>query len=414
MEYSSDYNKWVGSFVVQSIAWQDEGLPGDFVTQRLRNGSFVDIEDSKLDTNQNKAVVILKRDSEARTILMGLSLFDYYKNWEFENAPYYQMVLINWVEKNKQTFIDNLFGDSVGEKEHPVITWCVAAEYIQGLINGISFEGMSEEQLLHQIMLENSSKNTLERTNKEWKDVLTYLTNQASMRGTVRNSLVSGSNTIMGIVGDTVSGKVQFYRTYELCNSLRHLESKGWDISGELTDYNSKAYENIRSYLQGLYTKVAAIVTSEKKLAKETIKSFEDLLGTDPSEEDYINVVRAISEFYTTCNMAHEVYASALKERFERKTPKEQAKEAIGLYHLLKDNSKSKDNMKLLQIFAKAPREKLDDIISSLTQVETFALKLKDNHSKMLGDVDQIDPLILEGALEKLESLSNTIEEMEV
>lgn len=414
LEYSSDYNKWVGSFVVQSIAWQDEGLPGDFVTQRLRNGSFVDIEDSKLDTNQNKAVVILKRDSEARTILMGLSLFDYYKNWEFENAPYYQMVLINWVEKNKQTFINNLFGDSVGEKEHPVITWCVAAEYIQGLINGISFEGMSEEQLLHQIMLENSSKNTLERTNKEWKDVLTYLTNQASMRGTVRNSLVSGSNTIMGIVGDTVSGKVQFYRTYELCNSLRHLESKGWDISGELTDYNPKAYENIRSYLQGLYAKVVAVVTSEKKLAKETIKSFEDLLGTDPSEEDYINVVKAISEFYTTCNMAHEVYTSALKERFERKTPKEQAKEAIGLYHLLKDNSKSKDNMKLLQIFAKAPREKLDDIISSLTQVETFALKLKDNHSKMLGGVDQIDPLILEGALEKLESLSNTIEEMEV
>ena len=43
-----------------------------------------------------------------------------------------------------------------------------------------------------------------------------------------------------------------------------------------------------------------------------------------------------------------------------------------------------------------------------------FYLKLKDNHSKMLGDVDQIDPLILEGALEKLESLSNTIEEMEV
>ena len=273
---------------------------------------------------------------------------------------------------------------------------------------------MSDEQLLHQIMLENSSKNVLTRTNKEWNDVLTYLTNQASMRGTVRNSLVSGSNTIMGIVGETVSGKVQFYRTYELFNSLRHLESKGWDISAELTDYNSKAYENIRSYLQGLYAKVGAVVVSEKKLAKETIKRFEELLGTDPSEEDYINVVEAISEFYTTCNMAHEVYASALKERFETLTPKEQAKGAIGLYRLLKDNYKSKDNMKLLQIFAKAPREKLDDIISSLTQIKTFALKLKDNHSKMLGGVDQIDQPILESALEKLESLSNTIEEMEV
>lgn len=67
-------------------------------------------------------------------------MFDYYKNWKFENAPYYQMVLINWVEKNKQTFIDNLFGDSVGEKEHPVITWCVAAEYIQGLIHLINIQ----------------------------------------------------------------------------------------------------------------------------------------------------------------------------------------------------------------------------------------------------------------------------------
>jgi len=218
----------------------------------------------------------------------------------------------------------------------------------------------------------------------------------------------------MGIVGDTASGKVQFYRTYELFNSLRHLESKGWDISSELANYNSKAYENIRSYLQGLYAKVDMVVTSEMKLTEKTIKKFEELLGTDPSEEDFIDVVKAISEFYRTCNMAHEVYASVLKERFERKTPKEQAKEAIGLYHLLKDNSKSKDNMRLLQIFAEAPREKLDDIMSSLIQVETFALKLKDNHSKMSRDIDQIDLPILEEALEELESLSNTIEEMEV
>lgn len=414
LEYSSDYNKWVGTFVVQSIAWQDEGLPGDFVTQRLRNGSFVDIEDSKLGTNQSKAVVNLKRDSEARTILMGLSLFDYYKNWEFENAPYYQMVMINWVEKNKKIFINNLFGDSIGEKEHPVITWCVAAEYIQGLINGVSFEGLSEEQLLHQIMRENSSKSVLARNNKEWNDVLTYLTNQASIKGIVKNSLVSGSNTIMGIVGETVSGKVQFYRTYELVNSLKHLEAKGWDISGELADYSSKSYENIRSYLQGLYMKVSAIVASEKKLAKETLKNFESLLGTAPSEDSYINVVNAISEFYATCNTAHEVYSSALKERFETTFPKEQARIAISLYNLLKDSAKSKDNMKLLQIFARAPREKLDDIILDLTQVETFALKLKDNHGKMLGDVDQIDPIILEGTLERLENLSNAIEDMEV
>lgn len=414
LEYSSDYNKWVGNFVVQSIAWQDDGLPGDFVTQRLRNGSFVDIEDSKLETNQNKAVVILKRDSEARTILMGLTLFDYYRNWDFENAPYYQMIMINWIEKNKHTFINNLFGDSVGTQEHPVITWCIAAEYIQRLLNGEDLEGLTKEQLLHNMMLEKAKPNQVDRTNKDWKDVLTYLGNQSSMKGTIHNSLVSGSNTIMGIVGEQTSGKVQFYRTHELFNSITHLQETGWDISDELKKYKTKSYENIRSYLQGLYAKVSAAVTSEKKLSKDTIKRFETLIGDNPSEEDYISVIKAISDFYVTCNTAHEVYNSSLKSKFEEEPPKDQAKMAIGLYQTLKEAVKSKDSMKLLLIFSKAPREKLDNIILCLSQIETFANKLQENHSKLLGDVEQVDPLILEGALEKLELLSNTIEEMEV
>ncbi len=315
---------------------------------------------------------------------------------------------------NKKEFIDNLFGDSVGKSEHPVITWCLAAEYIEGLISGISFDGLSNEQMLHQMMFDSTSKSDLIRTNKDWNDVLVYLAHQSSQRGSVKSSLVSGSNTIMGVVGDTGSSKVPFYRTIELFNSIDHLRSKEWDISDELTEYNSKAYEAIRSYLQGLYQKVKVILESEKKLAKETIKSFENLLGKDPSEEDYICVVDAISEFYSTCNMAHVVYSSILKEQFEFSSPKEQAQRAIGLYRTLKDCIAKKSNIDLLQIFATAPREKLDEIISNLKKVESFALQLKDNHSKKLGGIEQVDPLVLNGALEKLESLSDTIEEMEV
>lgn len=416
LEYSSDYNKWVARFVMQSIAWQDEGLPGDFVMQRFNNGNFVDIEDSKLDTKKDRAIVVLNRDSEARTILMGLALFDCYENWEFENAPYYQMVMINWVEKNKKVFIKNIFGDVVGEKEHPIITWCIASEYIQALINGVDFENLSDEQILHQLMFDSDKNIVLNRTNGEWNDVITYFENQSSKKLAVNNTLLFGSNTIMGVIGDPnfKAPKVEFYRTYELMNSLKHLKAKGWDINDELLNYNSKTYENIRLYLQGLYSKVKIVVASEKKFVKTTVEKFEKLFGKNPSEEDYINVLTEISEFFATCNMAHEMYSSSLKEPFEKKSPKEQAEEAVGLYCLLKDIVKSKDNMKLLQVFSRAPREKLDSIISSLNQVETFALKLKENHSNMLGDIDQIDPLILEGALDKLESLSGIIEEMEV
>ena len=64
--------------------------------------------------------------------------------------------------------------------------------------------------------------------------------------------------------------------------------------------------------------------------------------------------------------------------------------------------------------FCNFSHKDLWSIIDVLTNVESFAAKLGEIHSKMLGDVEQVDSLILEAACEKLEELSNRIEEMEV
>lgn len=413
LEYSSDYNKWVGNFVVQSIAWQDEGLPGDFVTQRLRNGSFVDIEDSKLDVNKNKAIVVLKRSSEARTILMGLTLFDYYKKWDFENAAYYQLVLINWIEANKKTFIDKLFGQTVGDNEHPVITWCLAIEYLQRLLYGQKLTGKKTEDLLRVLMRTNSPTKAEDRENQAWRDVLTYLGNQKSVKEQINASLISGSKTIMGIVGEKAEGKVPFFRTSELINSIIHLQESNWDITVELESCKCDQYENVRKYLQALYQKIDTVIGSEKKLAASKIKEFEDLIGKNPTEADYQDVAAEIQEFYKTCGTAHEHFASDLKSKFDD-APAEQAKNAIGQYEALKNALASDNKIELLALFSQRPIEKLSAIIKSLNDVETFANRLHTTHSNLLGDVETVDPLMLEGALAKLEELSNKIEEMEV
>jgi len=411
LEYSSDFNKWVGNFVAQSIDWQDEGLPGEFVIQRLRNGSFVYIEDSKQDTKK-RADVILDRNPESRTILMGLALFDYHGNsWNFDNAPYYQTVMINWIERSKQAIISNIFGDSIGTKEHPVITWCIAAEYIERLLSGENLDKLSTEKILQRIFGK-SRANQVTRTNKDWNDVLTYLHYQEAMQQIVHDSLVRGSNTLMGVVGDTSSGNVKFFRTAELFNSIEHLKKAGWNISGELQNPAVKLFDNIRTYLLGLYTKVQAVTDREKSLSEETIKKFEELIGTDPTEQDYINSVNAIYDFFKACSAAHELYSSELKMRFDE-PPAKQAKAAISLYKTLKKTVQNNDSMELLLIFSKAPREKLDEINSALTKIEESAKTLQATHSKLLGNIREIDPLILNGALTKLDKLSNTISIME-
>lgn len=410
LQYSSDFNKWVGNFVAQSIDWQSEGLPGEFVIQRLRNGSFVYIEDSKQDTKK-RADVILERNSESRTILMGLALFDYHSSWNFDNAPYYQMVMINWIEHSKQEIIRNIFGDCIGSKEHPAITWCLAAEYIERLLSGENLDRLSTEKLLQRIF-GNFKSSQVSRTNKDWDDVLTYLHYQEAMQQTVHDSLIRGSNTLLGVVGDTSSGNVKFLRTAELFNSIDHLKNAGWNISGELQNPTVKFFDNIRIYLLGLYTKVQAVTDSEKRLSEGTIRKFEELIGTDPTEQDYINAVNAIYDFFKACSAAHELYSSELKMRFDE-PPAKQAKAAIAIYQTLKKAVQSNDSMELLLIFSKAPREKLDEINSALTKIEEFAKTLQARRSKMLGNVREIDPLILNGALAKLDQLSITISRME-
>lgn len=413
LEYSSDYNKWVASFVVQAIPWQDEGFPGDFVTKRYRSGNFVAIEDSRLDMDTNKAIVIIERSPESRTVLMGLTLFDFYKNWDFEDAAYYQLVLINWLEKNKQIFIDRLFGKTVGTTEHPILTWCLAVEYLQRLLYGEKLQFLPDEELLRQLVIGKSNVRNDRRLNSDWNDVLTFLSNQTSVKGVINNYLTAGSNTIMGIVGERAAGGVPFYRTRELLNSVNHLKVKKWDICDELKGGESEPYENVRKHLKSLYAKIYTVIESEKKLAETALKNFENLIGEKPSEEDYMDVVAEIQKFYVTCHTAHESYTTELKMKFDGE-PQEQAQIAIGYYQNLKEKLENADTIELLQFFSQRPVEKMQSIIDALNSVEDFAKKQKEAHSKMLGDVEQVDSLVLEAACTKLEELSNRIAEMEV
>ena len=94
--------------------------------------------------------------------------------------------------------------------------------------------------------------------------------------------------------------------------------------------------------------------------------------------------------------------------------PQEQAQIAIGYYQNLKEELENADTIELLQFFSQRPVEKMQSIIDALTLVEDFAKKQKEAHSKMLGDVEQVDSLVLEAACTKLEELSNRIAEMEV
>ena len=414
LEYASDYNKWVGDFVLQGIAWQDEGLPGDFALQRRNSGNFVDIEDSKLDTSRDRAVIVMDRTSESRTVLMGLTMLDFYGNWSFENAAYYQMVMIGWLEKNKNTFINRIFGDAVGSKEHPILTWYLAAEYLQRLLYGEKLNASSDFELAKKLVLTKIPEKGEKHINTSWNDVITYLTNQSTIRTTIHTNLNSGSKTIMGIIGERKSGDVRFFRTQELLNSIVHLKKKHWDIRDELATYSSSQYKDVRDYLSQLYAKIDAVINEEKKIAKGRLKSFQNKVGDEPTEEAYLDIISQISQFYVNCATAHESYKSELKMKFEG-APDMLAKTAVGTYANIKKALANYDELDLLNFFSGKPVETLDEILNNLNAIEEFASTLEEKHRKLIGDSGQlVDPFLVEAALSKLEELSDRLEALEV
>lgn len=414
LEYASDYNKWVGDFVLQGIAWQDEGLLGDFALQRRNSGNFVDIEDSKLDTSRDRAVVVMDRTSESRTVLMGLTMLDFYGNWSFENAAYYQMVMVGWLEKNKRNIINNVFGDTVGTKEHPILTWYLAAEYLQRLLYGEKLTASSDFELVRKLVLTKIPEKGVEHINTSWNDVVTYLKNQNTIRTTIHTNLDSGSKTIMGIIGEKKSGDVRFFRTQELLNSISHLKEKHWDIRDELVACSSSQYKEVRDFLSQLYTKIDAIINEEIKVAKVRLKSFQAKVGEEPTEEAYLDIIDQITQFYVNCGTAHENYKSDLKMKFEGE-PESQAKKAVGTYMNIKRALSGLDKISLLRFFSEKPVETLDEILISLDAVEKFAGVLEEKHKKLIGDTGQlVDPLLVEAALKKLGELSDRLERLEV
>ncbi len=416
LAYSADYNKWVRDFVVQGIPWQDEEAPGALVDRRYKASDFVFIEGAVTANREEKSVVALKRDPESRDIITGLAYFNYYSSWDFKHAAYYQTKMVSWLEKNIDVFKERIFGSYLGSGVQPIITWCLAVEYIQRLIMGEDIGKLNKEQLLSKLIkTEPKSPNILHR-NTVWNDTITFLKNSnASIAEYIRAILKAGSNSMMGVIGDpSTSGAVECYRTNELYVSMEHLQKVNWDLRGELPDKgDSRFYMQIVNHLLNIYDKLAHLVGKEKKLAQETIDSLEKILGEKPNQQVLINAIKCIRSFYCICDTAHVPYKTELKIKFDIK-PIEYANRVMELYNVLDESIKQDDMIDLLKAYSGNPSGELSNIVDDLTALEEFAQAQEKAHKKLQGNIEQIDPLLVESTLKKLGIISETLEKLEV
>ena len=403
LRYDDDYFKWLSTFVLNGIPWQDEGIPAYYVLQRWQNGGFLMIEGSEKSIKPETAIIYLKRTSETRTILAGLASYNLHSGWDFQDSSYYQYVLVTWLEKNKALIKQNLCGDCVRDMEQPVITWCLALEYLQRLLCGEALEESSNDRLLQQLFSGSSAVNNYQsRDNAAWNDVFASVKNAQSIYMQVREYLQKGANTSMGVAGDPVQSSAKIYRYSELLRSLEHLRQKNWDLSDELNQIkNPKQFSMILRQLDELYHKIETVVAQEKQLAQKALEDFHAVFGEAPTIENLAALSGEIASFFAQCNQSNQPYPNHLKEKFDEE-PLEFAQRVQNIYASVHSRTGITDHVALLQAFSQNPVGALRGITSSLNELAALADKAKNQHQPLTGVQISVDTERAQQATRKL------------
>ena len=403
LRYDDDYFKWLSTFVLNGIPWQDEGIPAYYVLQRWQNGGFLMIEGSEKSIKPETAIIYLKRTSETRTILAGLASYNLHSGWDFQDSSYYQYVLVTWLEKNKALIKQNLCGDCVRDMEQPVITWCLALEYLQRLLCGEALEESSNDRLLQQLFSGSSAVNNYQsRDNAAWNDVFASVKNAQSIYMQVREYLQKGANTSMGVAGDPVQSSAKIYRYSELIRSLEHLRQKNWDLSDELNQIkNPKQFSMILRQLDELYHKIETVVAQEKQLAQKALEDFHAVFGEAPTIENLAALSGEIASFFAQCNQSNQPYPNHLKKKFDEE-PLEFAQRVQNIYASVHSRTGITDHVALLQAFSQNPVGALRGITSSLNELAALADKAKNQHQPLTGVQISVDTERAQQATRKL------------
>lgn len=413
--YSADYRKWFLEFLRDAINWQAEGIPAYIAASRLQEQSTVYIEGQSQSTLIDKALIILERNNETRDILHALCDYDYYGGWLFKEAAYYQLKLVNWLEKNKSTIKAKVCNCDDSANQWPVLQWCIAVEYIVSNILGRSLDLSNDETLARDLFAVHDLTTVTSHASSKWSDVVQYIrTNSAKFTGT-KTLMVETAKTFMGtITTNYTPPKVSFYRTLEISKAIENLQESNWDISDTLPpDTKTSIILSPADLLKELYPRVNSIVRAEMDQAKSVIDKLKNYLGGEISEDSIIDTLNAVSEMYAVFNANKIQYNSAMRAKFDI-APKEKAKTVLCAYDLVEEASSSALLIRKLKFLSTNPVEVLSSLLSDLIEIERIALEEKNTADaemkRLTGGIDLT--AMTSDSIEYLSSLADKVERM--
>ena len=280
--YSADLRKQLRTFVFNAINWQAEGIPAYLAKIKMDDNNFIYIHNQVQQTDKSKAFVKLERTAGNRDILLALCKYDYSKSWDFDNGVFFQLKLVNWLERNKNFIKKSVCGYENTEDEYPTFKWSIAdgvfaSNCLIGNTPNITDEKIDKELFEPQFISKNLYPEP--EKNDDWLKVVRKVENDEDKFKTELRYMQGYANTFMGVVGDEQGGDVKFYKGELVLSAIKKLKEQNWWLYDELPDETTTSLLGLSALLKGFISKNHKMIESEKQNVQKALDELSRLLG---------------------------------------------------------------------------------------------------------------------------------------
>jgi hypothetical protein len=415
--YSADLRKQLRTFVFNAINWQAEGIPAYLAKIKMDDNNFIYIHNQVQQTDKSKAFVKLERTAGNRDILLALCKYDYSKSWDFDNGVFFQLKLVNWLERNKNFIKKSVCGYENTEDEYPTFKWSVATEFLRRSLLGNAPIATDERELVRELFeAKYVSKNLFpERKNDDWLKVVRKVENDEDKFKMNYEYMQGYANTFMGIVGDGSGGNLRFYKGELVLRAIKKLKEQNWWLYNELPEETTTSILDLSaSCLKDLYPRITTIIESEKQNIQNALIELSRLLGGEITFDLLLDTTNAIRHLFVTFSANNIIYKTETKIACDQ-LDSDRIRDISMLCSKLKESLDERDIIQLFVFYSSDPAEQIYELIKLFNEVKKIALNAqKDANENMNAISKHISKDLVQVAIEKMQDLYNKIANLEV
>lgn len=424
LNFSADLRRFVKQFLASAIMWPAEGVSAYIADKRLQSEDLVFIEGQVQENNADRALVCIERGPEGLDILQGLLAYDYHKGWGFASAAYYQLVLVECLERIKPELMKAVTGQQGGA--WPIYRWAMAIEYYRLALTGRLTGSETTEDLLG-LMFEpgNLQGDSMPARSGKWDDLRSWLLQQqAAQLRENKSILIESAKTYMGVVGEGRGGSVPIYRAAEIIDTLSSLQNDNWlpmEVASGQGPQGARSsaflvlsYNLLRATLGKLPQALRDAQDGKGELDQATrcMQKLHAMLGNDLSSETFYQIGVASEQFLALLSEKSIVYQEV--KRQDAVALHESADRLASLCKAVEASLKQSSLGKLLAYYSSNPCSSLLGIIRTMELIQGLAKKYEHEMENRLRELAQSLPNTISSdeLLDKLDRLAERVERL--